>query len=67
MAVSALVDGLTCYILNESHSVHDSAGLNVKEVIHKCLLPFPYIWASVEALTSCSCLIILHCYLTPSM
>ena len=52
-AVSALVDGLTCCILNESHSVHVSAELNVKEVIFECLFPFPYIWASVKALTSC--------------
>ena len=45
--MSAQVDWVTCQILNENHRVHDSVGLNVKQVIHECLFAFPYIWASV--------------------
>ena len=44
--MSALVNGLTCLILNENHSVHHSVRSNV-ELIHECLFPFPYLWASV--------------------
>ena len=28
-------------------SVHDSAPLNVKQIIEKCLLSFPHAWVSV--------------------
>ena len=48
--MSVLVNGLTCQTLNKDCSVHHSAGLNTKDVIKKCLIAFPYIWASITKL-----------------
>jgi hypothetical protein len=33
--------------LSTSRSVHRLARFDVKNVIRECLIPFPYIWASV--------------------
>jgi hypothetical protein len=48
------------YNINENYSVYPQAGLKVENVVYQCLVPFPYIWASLgKILLDGTCLIML--------
>ena len=48
------------YQLKEICSVNPQAGLEVKDVVYKCLVAFPYIWASLDkVLFDGTCLMML--------
>ena len=47
--------------LNENRSVNGLTEFEVECVIRECLVPFPYIWASVCKISiDASCLMMLH-------
>ena len=46
--------------LNEDCSAHSLPGFEVKYIARECLIPFPYIWASVDKASVCgACLMML--------
>ena len=39
--------------LSKHVSVHNCVGMEVKHIVRECLVPFPYIWASVDNFDLC--------------
>jgi hypothetical protein len=36
------------YKLNQNCSVYPQAGFEAQDVVYQCLVPFPYVWASLD-------------------